>query len=26
VAELRRANGLSERSTLRAGESLRIPG
>ena len=26
VAELRRANGLSERSTLKAGESLRIPG
>ena len=26
VAELRRANGLSERSTLRAGKSLRIPG
>lgn len=26
VSELRRANGLSERATLRAGESLRIPG
>ena len=26
VAELRRANGLTQRSTLRAGESLRIPG
>ena len=26
VSELRRANGLSERETLRAGESLKIPG
>ena len=26
VAELRRANGMSARSTLRAGESLKIPG
>jgi membrane-bound lytic murein transglycosylase D len=26
VSELRRANGLSERETLRAGESIRIPG
>ena len=26
VAELRRANGLSEETTLRAGESLKIPG
>jgi LysM repeat protein len=26
VTELRRANGLTQRSTLRAGDSLRIPG
>ncbi len=26
VSELRRVNGMSERETLRAGESLRIPG
>ena len=26
VGELRRANGMSERETLKAGESLKIPG